>query len=359
MKTQNHRTAKTWLRRSAIVVGTIVALVVLVGLIASPVATWALNRKLSRMPDVTGHVDRVGIQFFGAVLSVNGFELRDRTAKPKTAPLIKFSQAVANLSVGALFKGKLRGSLQVEEAAITLRKKPEEQANKKFDAKDFSKWRKLLRNALPIQIASLEVKDSSFRFVDATLDPTVDVAITQIQVHGKGLLNRDGAGDDLPTHLELHGMTTGDGDLQVFVDLDPIASPARFRVRSSVKHVNLPAFNDFLRAYEGVDVSSGTFESFLDITAKDGRYTGYIKPFVKNANFKSKADENDSLWQKVKEGAADVAESIFENDSTGKTAARIPISGKLDNPGIDVWTTIDTLLRNAFIQALKEGFARA
>lgn len=107
-----------------------------------------------------------------------------------------------------------------------------------------------------------------------------------------------------------------------------------------------------------MDVASGTFETYIEVKVENGSYDGYLKPFVRNADFKSAQDANDSLWEKVKEGAADLAESVLQNDKTEKAAASIPFSGKLKDPDVDVWTAIDTLLRNAFIQALKAGFNR-
>ena len=44
--------------------------------------------------------------------------------------------------------------------------------------------------------------------------------------------------------------------------------------------------------------------------------------------------------------------TVFRNHPSDRLAAKIPISGNFEKTEVDLWTTVATLLRNAFVRAL-------
>jgi hypothetical protein len=58
------------------------------------------------------------------------------------------------------------------------------------------------------------------------------------------------------------------------------------------------------------------------------------------------------IWQ----GVADLASELLEDQSRDRAAMRIPFKGSFDQPKADVWSAIGSLVRNAFVQALRRGF---
>jgi hypothetical protein len=67
-----------------------------------------------------------------------------------------------------------------------------------------------------------------------------------------------------------------------------------------------------------------------------------------------KAHENPLkiIWENIVAGVAE----ILKNEPTGQIATRIPLSGQIGNPDADIFATIGSLLRNAYIQALFPSF---
>jgi hypothetical protein len=51
--------------------------------------------------------------------------------------------------------------------------------------------------------------------------------------------------------------------------------------------------------------------------------------------------------------------SVLKNDEKDQVATKAPFSGTFNQNDVDVWTTVEFLLRNAFVQALREGFEGA
>jgi hypothetical protein len=92
---------------------------------------------------------------------------------------------------------------------------------------------------------------------------------------------------------------------------------------------------------------------YTEVAAKDGGFTGYVKPVIKDLDVLGLEDRKDNFFRKVWESIAGTAGSIFTNPPKDQVATKIPFEGRLDNPKANVWLTISNTLRNAFIQAIQ------
>jgi hypothetical protein len=117
----------------------------------------------------------------------------------------------------------------------------------------------------------------------------------------------------------------------------------------------LPPMNEFLKAYALVDVARGTFELYSEVNAKGGHYNGYLKPFFKNLEFRAVPDPDKNLLQRAAVKLASTAQNLLKSDE-GKVATKAPFEGDFADNKVDVWTTVENLLRNAFVTSLREGF---
>jgi len=148
---------------------------------------------------------------------------------------------------------------------------------------------------------------------------------------------------------------TGNGSVTATTAFDPLAAEPHFIFRMQLSHVNLPDFNDFLMAYTNADVAKGTLDLELEMQADKGGYSGYAKPFFKDLDFKRPSDASRPLGQRIVKKAVSAAAALLRNRE-GKVATTAPFQGTFDKGGVQLWRTIVGLLKNAFIQALKEGF---
>ena len=121
-----------------------------------------------------------------------------------------------------------------------------------------------------------------------------------------------------------------------------------------LRGLSLPSFNDFLRAYVGADVQRGTAQIYAELQAKDGSFSGYVKPFFEGVDvleIEEEAKEQGllaSLW----EALVGVTAETLEDQSRDRVATRIPIAGSVASPQVGFWTTLGNVLRNAFVEAL-------
>jgi hypothetical protein len=146
----------------------------------------------------------------------------------------------------------------------------------------------------------------------------------------------------------------GSGTLTVDAKADPADRQPRFEVKLEVKGLSLPAMHDFLVRYALVDVHSGEFELYSEVSASGGSYQGYTKPFFKDLRFDAVPDPEKNLLQRAATKIAATAENVLKNER-GEVATKAPFQGNFEENRVDVWTTLENLLRNAFIQALREG----
>lgn len=342
------------------------ALLLLGVLLAGPVATRVANRKLDQLEGVRGHLDGITVALWRGGLSARGLTLVDRE-RPEDVPLLKLNRADMRISWGALFRGRLGGALTIDGAELNLVQTelptPEEAAEAKEKMKELQAklepWRRALQEAFPMELSRLEVKNAAVHFIDRARQPHSRIGIDQLHLVGTGLSNR-ADGEAYPAKLDMTGVLTGNGDLRVQVEANPLEKQPTFRTVLELKPMDLRAWNDFLRALAKVDVGSGFFEFYVEAEAKAGTYQGYVKPFFKELNFHSASDQGESLGTRIKEAAADVVTAVLDNNEEGdkQVATKAPFSGSFAGTDVDVWTAVETLLRNAFVEGLREGFDR-
>jgi hypothetical protein len=109
----------------------------------------------------------------------------------------------------------------------------------------------------------------------------------------------------------------------------------------------LPAINDYSRSIAAVDFESGMLSLYIEAVARDGKITGYIKPIATDINMVSVEEDRNPisiLWQSV----VSVFTEIFKNHEADQLATRIPLTGDLNNPETDTWSSIVGIFRNTF-----------
>ena len=352
-------------RRWVIVLASILVLFTLVHFGGGAIAKQILNRKLAQMEGYVARVGSVQLALWRGGADVEDFVLRERD-KPNEPPLVRVAYASLSSAFRPLLRGKLGGEGLAEDVEIIFAKHhafagPKDAAEKaaaeleekKHQAK---RWQDRLQRALPMELERFELRNARVRYIDRAHQPNVDVALHNLHLVVTGLQNRsDTREGELPTRVQMNGLTTGGGKLTLNVAADLAAELPRFTVAFEIRELSLPEFNSFLRAYTNADVSRGTFEMYSEIKAGNGTYNGYVKPFFRDLDFKNVDDEDKKLAEKAKEKVVSVVTSLLKNKEEQKVATVMPFSGTFEQTEVGVWETMHNLLRNAFVQALREG----
>jgi hypothetical protein len=210
----------------------------------------------------------------------------------------------------------------------------------------------VINDLFPIDIQHLELTNSLVRYTNTTQTPNVDLYVANMHARATGLRNRSGTGgDEFPAKIMVEGDSLGAGKLKLQLDAEPLADQPHFHLSLNLDGVNLPALNQTLLAYAGVDVGRGTFRMAAEMAGRGGGFQGYVKPFFEDLDFKNVTDEQKSVGQHLWKDLVEVFSAVVKNKPRDQVGTRIPFEGKFGDSKIGMWPTIQNLFRHGFVRA--------
>ena len=308
-----------------------------------------INRKLSEVPGYSGQVGRVGMHLYRGAYSLHEVDIRQRSGQV-TQPFFSASVIDFSLAWGQLFHGKFVSKIFIDGAAINFVRGPAEASSQlKVDRR----WQDVVNAIFPVSITRLEIRDGLVHYVDTAETPKVDVYLRNLYAVAIGLQNRPTKSDqEFPATISLQGDSIGDGHLDLDVQAEPLADQPHFYLNLSLRNVALPALNDFLQAYTNVTVSGGTFQLFVEVGARGGRYEGYVKPFFDHMVIAPEAGKKNGVWREVWGTVVGALVELFKNKAKDQFATKIPISGDFSDTHTGVWRAVVNMVHHGFVKAL-------
>lgn len=305
-----------------------------------------VNYKLDQLPDYDGQIRDVDIHLVRGAYTIHGIRVVKIAGR---TPLPFFSVTNVQFSVdwNALLHGGLESKIWLDRPTLNFVASPSKEESQTSVSQS---WLGIVEDLFPFTIDRVDLRNGTVRFVDRNSKPEIDLWVTNLMVVATNLTNSRMVSNTLKSGLKLRGTTIGDGQLGLEMHFDPMASTPAFDLNLALDGLNLPALNDFFRAYANVDLEGGTLRLFTEFVAREGRFRGYVKPLLDNFNMVELGEEKGVLhtvWEIIVSGFA----HLFQNQAKDRLATKIPISGAIDNPNLGIWNTVVNLLRNAFVQA--------
>lgn len=337
---------KKWLK---IFIGVLIFLGIVRLILPYAVLRYA-NKSLAEMEGYYGHVEDIDIALIRGAYQLDSIYINKvDSATNKQTPF--FSAAEVDLSIEwkALFKGSLVGEFVFERPRIDFTKDKVEPKDVRDDSSSF---KNLKEDFMPLQVNRCEINDGEIRYRDEFSKPKVDIKLTQLYATALNLRNSYDSSALLPATITANAKIY-EGNLDFSMKLNPLAEEPTFDMNADLRNTNLVLLNEFFQAYAKVDVNKGRFGMYTEVAAKEGAFTGYVKPVIKDLDVLGKEDRDDNIFRKMWEAIAGFAGEVFENQPKDQVATKIPFEGRLDNPKADVWETVINVLENAFIRAIQ------
>ena len=218
------------------------------------------------------------------------------------------------------------------------------------------KLAKSVRNdpQLKLQVDSLRLTNSQIGFVNEAAKPTYRLFMSDVSLKLENLSNQAHQGRSI---FQARGTFMGSGTTVVSGGFRSTASPADFDVHLKLDDAKLPILNRFLNAYAGVDVAEGLFSVYTELTVKNGRVEGYIKPLIKNLKiYDRQKDKEKPFGQRVKLHVYQFFANLFKNRSSRAVATVVRISGSTSDPKASEWEALRKLIGNGLARAILPGF---
>ncbi len=334
------------LRTLLIILGVLVA----IRIVLPYVLLHVVNDKLAKLDGYYGHVEDLNLALLrGAYQLEDLFIDQVDSASGVRSPFLGATLIDLSIEWKALLNGSVVGELVLEEPRVVFTKDAVEPAAVQ---KDTTTFRDLLDDLMPIRVNRIEAHDGTLRFKDPTTKPRVDVQMTDIDLLALNLRNSYDSTSLLPASLRFTSALYG-GAMDFNMRLNPLAEQPTFDLNSELKNMELPQLNDFMQAYGKFDVNRGTFGLYTEVAAKDGGFTGYVKPLIQDLDVVGHEDRGDNLLRKLWEGVVGTAGVLFRNQREDQVATKVRFEGRMDGPRTNVLYAVIDLLRNAFFQALQ------
>jgi hypothetical protein len=343
----------------------LILVVLLIGarLALAPLLLRFVNQKLDEIPDYRGHIEDVDLELYRGAYRIEGMVLEKESGK---IPVPFFKARSVDLSVewnALLRKRTLVGEIVVTGPEVNFVVAPPKagpKAKREMGQTSIdSSWTEKVKQLFPFEINRFAIREGQIHYRDLHRNPKVDIHLDHLEAEAAGLTNTRRGQEDLPAEFHAVGRAMGHANLKIDMKLAPLAQSPTFDLNAELTGLRLKELNDFFRAYAKVDVSGGTFGLYTEAAAADGRFKGYLKPVVKDLQVLGGEDEEDNPFRKAWEAVVAGVSEVLENQPKEQTATQIPFSGSLDHPEAGIWPTVGTLLRNAFLEALRPSLNRS
>jgi hypothetical protein len=336
-------------KRTKIIIG-IVVLLVAVRISLPFIVTKYVNRVLSEIEGYQGSIDDVDLHLYRGAYKIIGLELFSVEKDIKT-PFVAIDNIDISIEWKALFDGSIVGEIILENPELNFAAGPGEEEVQTGEEND---WTQTIKDLVPLQINRFEIINGKISYLDDYSDPKVDIYFNGMNALATNLNNSNDTTADLPSKIIVTSSTIGDGKFDLDMDINILKQIPDFDVNLKLDNVNLPALNDFFKAYANVDAESGTLSLYSELALIDKNLNGYFKPLTKDIKILDWKNEEENFFGKLWEALIGLGGNVLENSKKDQIGSKIPINGNLDDTNVGTWKALGSLLRNAYLSPLEK-----
>ena len=311
-----------------------------------------INRQLAAVEGYDGRVEDVDLGIWRGAAAVEGVRIVRTTDERNNEPFFDCDRINVSIEWKSLMAGSLVAEGDVVRPVLNLvQAKDEEQQQLGTE----TKWPTFLADYYPFDINTFRVHDGTVRLRTPQIPAEQALVAQNVQAVLSNLTNVVDSEKESFARFEVQATVLDDAPLRINGSLNPLAQQPTFDVNLQLESVALKELNPWLRQYAKADAQAGTFQLYMEIAAADGAFQGYAKPLMQDVDIYGSEEQNDSLLRKAWEGIVEFATNIVENEDEDQVGARVPFSGTIQDPDSNIWQTIASVLRNAFVSAFAQS----
>lgn len=320
---------------------------------------YALEAWIERNPSDTPYVVTLGdldINLWRGAYEVEGLRIERTDLPASKEPYFAAQQIDLSIEWSQIFRGTLVGEAVFYQPVlhyVAAEREPDE-------AEPTPDWRQRLESMFPFQINRIVIHAGSVAYARKSTAPFT-MRLDKVEAELTNLTNAAKVAAERPAKLELTGTAMNEAKVSVVMTANPFAKQPEFALDAKLTELQLVNVGGFLRSFGNVDVEGGTFEAFVDLEAKDGKFKGVVRPLFENVGLSRwQEDEGQDPFAQLKRGLAERLEQEarrYTGDLPDGFSARIPVSGTLPE-STNVWAAAGIALRSAVAEALSTGLER-
>ncbi len=353
---KNHRGFK----RGVIVALLLVGLVIAIRLVLDPLATWATRRAFKQAKGVDGAFADVRVGVIPPSYEIERLKLVVADNKDWEKPWVYVEHVRAVMDGRALLRGMFSLALEVRAPKLRLPGGPSsdpEEAVKPFT--------EVLEELPELNVTRIQVYDAEVVVLipeeivkggkGGKQGKPAELWIHDAEVSVENITTRKSLAQGQPVNVSMRGKMERSGVIRAFGTVDMFAEHPRFAGQFEVRGLKLSRFFDLIAPRTGLQATKGTMDAFLELSARDGRVEGGLKPVLKNLEVGA---ANDGWTTALKAWVVNQGVDLISDRVPGRkaVATTIPIRGDLSKPDVQVWPAVLGAIRNAFVSALASGY---
>jgi hypothetical protein len=339
------------LRRAAIVIGVLFILGVAARLAAPTLVERYVNRQLADMGEYRGTISGVDLH-----LLAGGYVLRDVTiveaGSANETPFATIPAMDVTLQWRALFRGQAVGEVVLHEPVLNLVQGPSDEEQQLGAGVN---WPQEIRDLSPFRLNVVEAQNGLVTFRAPGISTNDSLTMRDFQMRLRNLTNVQDVAEPAFAEIDVRGGIMGNAPVALTGRIDPNETTPTFDVDFSLEGARLVDVNPWLREFLKVDAEMGVFSMYAELAAAEGRFEGYARPILEDPKFVDRNEDDEGPFRKAWEGLVNLAAKILENREEEQVATQIPLRGEIEDPDVDLLTTMVNLLRNAFVAAFSHS----
>lgn len=336
-------------KRFWIAMGVIAILLIGIRIAMPYVILKVVNKQLANLDGYTGHVEDIDLNLYRGAYVINDLTIK-KVEDSVPVPFVDLKELDISVEWRALLNGSFVAEVIMDGLQVNFVSGKGDAAAQTGEKVD---WRQQVKDLVPIKINRFEVNNSEIHYRDFSRQPEVDIYMDDLYVLVTNLTNSTDLSEDLASDLTVNANIMSGAPLSINGRIDPYDSLGTFNFDLELEKLPLTDINQFLEAYAKIDAEAGTFSLYAEVAANKGDFEGYVKPLMHDVDILELPEDNENPFKTLWEGIVGITVKIFQNQPNDQFATKVPFSGNLQNPEVNVIGTITSLLRNAFVQALQ------
>ncbi len=215
-------------------------------------------------------------------------------------------------------------------------------------------WTEPLKEIMAFEINRMAIHDGEIHYLEYGSKPEIDLFLDSVEMELKNISNVEDKENPLPSPFKGRATSIGNGRMDITANLNILKQTPDFDFSMNYEGADVVAFNDFTKTYAKIDLERGDISIFSEMAAKDGNLTGYVKPIVNNIKVIDFSEDKHNPIGLIWEGVVGIVLEVFENQGKDQFATKVPLKGKLDEPGVSVLPSVFNIFKNAFFGAFKK-----
>lgn len=334
-----------------ITLGVLVALLIALNFLLEPVALKYVNKALDDIEGYKGEVKDIDIALWRGAYKIDSLKL-DKINGDIPEPFFETEAIDISIEWAALFKGAIVGEIILEKPKLTFAVEP---SGEEVQTGEENDWTQTIKDLIPITINRFEVMDGNIAYKDYSVEPKVDIELTEFNALAQNLDNVNKNEDLLPSTVSVSSKTSGNGAFKADMNINILKQVPDFDLSLELKDLELAFLKDFTQAYAGFTFKKGTMYVSSEVAMENGEYNGYVKPVLDSIKVIDLKSDSTGFGQKAWEVLVGGVLEVFENQPKDQFASKIPFSGTTQGSDVGLWATVGNVMRNAFIEAFNKN----